>query len=527
MNLAFELNLWNSLEIQLDYFTEKRSNILQERSYIPTTMGLQDNPSSNIGKASGKGIDMSVDYNKSFNKDIFMVLRGNFTYASSKFDVFEEPDYINAPRRTHKGRKISQEEGFVAERLFLDEQEVANSPRQFDQYLAGDIKYKDINGDMQIDDNDLVPIGYPTTPEIIYGFGVSFGYKNLDFSCFFQGSARSSFWIDAEKSAPFIGTTGNRAMLQYWADSHWSEDDRNIHAMWPRLSETVNVNNTKRSTWFMRDGSFLRLKTAEIGYSLPHKWISNAKLGNVRFYVSGNNLLLFSKFKSSANIRIIKDLLESGQLTKIRYVPHSLGLDELFAPYVSSGIVELYNLPDEVLIPHKFNVDGVVESTNFRIDLEFPATDAPAGTGLQNVYKYTMLARAGSVVFALPTAYQFNADEYKYLKFKIYAQDASMFQGSYDPFRRVYFRFMNYLWGFASTENIGFGQQMWDSGTESFKLTDAQLKKWEDITIPYANAVGKHTRVIILTMGCEANATFPSTPDMVFYVANFRFTKEP
>jgi TonB-linked SusC/RagA family outer membrane protein len=295
MNLGLELNLWNNLEIQVDYFTEKRSNILQERSYIPSTMGLQDTPSSNIGKASGGGFDMSVDYNKSFTKDIWMVLRGNFTYASSKYDVFEEPDYINAPRRSHKNQKISQQYGYIAERLFLDEKERLNAPQQsFDEYLAGDIKYKDINGDMQIDENDQVPIGYPTTPEIIYGFGVSFGYQNLDFSCFFQGSARSSFWIDASATAPFVN---NRALLQYWADNHWSEDDRNIHAMWPRLSETVNKNNIQQSTWFMRDGAFLRLKTAEIGYSLPHNWINRAKIQNVRFYVSGNNLLLFSKFK--------------------------------------------------------------------------------------------------------------------------------------------------------------------------------------------------------------------------------------
>jgi hypothetical protein len=227
---------------------------------------------------------------------------------------------------------------------------------------------------------------------------------------------------------------------------------------------------------------------------------------------------------SDANIQIIKDLLESGQITKIRYVPNSLGLDELFAPYVSSGIVELFALPDEVLIPHKFYVDGVVESTNFRIDLEFPATDAPAGTGLQNVYKMTMLARAGSIVFVLPTDYQFNADEYKYLKFKIYAPGASMFQGSYDPFRRVYLRFMNYLW---SIRDNNLAQDFWDSGVNNFKLTDEQLQRWEDITIPYANAVGKHTRVVIFNMGGEASATFPTTPDMVFYVANFRFTKEP
>jgi TonB-linked SusC/RagA family outer membrane protein len=309
-NLGLELNLWKALELQVDYFIENRSNILQERSEIPTLMGLQgDKPQSNVGKANGSGVDMSLDYNKSFTKDIWAVFRGNFTYAASKYEVYDEPDYTDTPWRKHYGHKISQQFGYIAERLFLDENEVASSPLQFGNYGAGDIKYKDINGDFKIDENDEVPIGFPTTPEIIYGFGVSFGYKNLDFSCFFQGSARSSFWIDAEQTAPFINRsdgsvdailhpfTTNRALLQYWADSHWSEDNKDIRALWPRLSNERMDNNLKRSTWFMRDGSFLRLKTAEIGYSLPKSWVEKVRLQSARFYVSGSNLLLFSKFK--------------------------------------------------------------------------------------------------------------------------------------------------------------------------------------------------------------------------------------
>ncbi|MDR2425362.1 MAG: TonB-dependent receptor [Prevotellaceae bacterium] len=302
-NFGLEMNLWNSLEIQVDYFREKRSKILQIRSFIPTLMGLQGSaPSSNIGQASGGGVDMSVDYSKTFGKDLWMVLRGNFTYAASKYDVYEEPDYVDTPWRSHKGRKISQQYGYVAERLFLDEAEVANSPVQFGEYGAGDIKYKDINGDMKIDENDQVAIGFPTTPEIIYGFGISVGWKNFDLSTFFQGSARSSFWIDPNATAPFVNAkvgdlTSNRAMLQYYADSHWSEDSRNIYALWPRLSTYGISNNNKTSTWFMRDGSFLRLKTAEIGYTLPKALANKVFLQNARIYLSGTNLMVFSKFK--------------------------------------------------------------------------------------------------------------------------------------------------------------------------------------------------------------------------------------
>jgi TonB-linked SusC/RagA family outer membrane protein len=300
-NYGLELNLWNDLEIQVDHFREKRTNILQERSSIPTTMGLQVTPRANVGEASSQGWEMSVDYNKSFTQDLWAMVRGNFTYASGQYEVYEEPDYLaaGAPWRSHIGRKMSQTFGYIAERLFIDEEEVANSPTQtFGEYGAGDIKYKDINGDMQIDQNDQVPIGYPTTPEVIYGFGLSAGYKNFDLSIFFQGSARSSFWIDPANTAPFVGTAGrNRAMLQYYADSHWTEDDRDIYALWPRLSETAISNNQQTSTWFLRDGSFLRLKTAELGYTLPKRYTQKMKLSTVRVYASGSNLGILSAFK--------------------------------------------------------------------------------------------------------------------------------------------------------------------------------------------------------------------------------------
>jgi TonB-linked SusC/RagA family outer membrane protein len=294
-NYGLELNLWNSLEIQFDYFRERRSNILQERVSIPTTMGLQVTPRANIGKAKGSGFEMSVDYNKAFTTDLWIVARGNFTYAASKYDVFEEPDYTKVPWRFHVGQKLSQNFGYIAERLFIDDEEVLNSPLQtFGEYGAGDIKYKDINGDMSIDENDQVPVGFPTTPEIIYGFGISAGYKNFDISFFFQGSARSSFWINAGSTAPFIG---NRAMLQYYGDSHWTEDNRDLYALWPRLSENAMPNNQVTSTWFMRDGSFLRLKTAEIGYTIPLNFVRKIKMQNVRLYISGNNLAVWAPFK--------------------------------------------------------------------------------------------------------------------------------------------------------------------------------------------------------------------------------------
>ena len=129
------------------------------------------------------------------------------------------------------------------------------------------------------------------------------GYKNIDLSAFFQGSARSTFWIEPNNVAPFIDTDGDanivsqNALMQIIADSYWSEDNRNSHAFWPRLADRSIENNTQRSTWFMRDGSFLRLKTLEIGYTLPKELTQKINIGMVRLYMSGTNLLTFSKFK--------------------------------------------------------------------------------------------------------------------------------------------------------------------------------------------------------------------------------------
>lgn len=304
MNLGVELGLFNDFEILADFYTEYRTNILMYRQYIPAAMGLQAVPQSNVGEASGQGIDLSLDYQHNFQNGIWLSVRGNFTFAKSRYEVYEDLDNSQTPWLSKIGWPISQQWGYVAERLFVDDAEVANSPTQtFGEYMGGDIKYKDINGDDQITSLDMVPIGYPTEPEIVYGFGFSSGYKNFDFSCFFQGLAREAFWINATATAPFVDTDGNSSvisknqLLKVYADNHWSENNRNIHALWPRLSDRLISNNTVRSTWFMRDGSFLRLKSLEFGYSVPQKKLEKIGIKQFRIYFSGTNLFVLSKFK--------------------------------------------------------------------------------------------------------------------------------------------------------------------------------------------------------------------------------------
>ena len=309
LNTGVEMTLFDKVDIQADYYTEHRKNILMARADIPTTFGLQAVPQTNVGEAKGHGFDLSVDYKQSINKDFWITARANFTYAVAKYAVYEEVDNALTPWLSHMGQPISQKWGYVAERLFVDDNEVNNSPQQaFGEYMGGDIKYRDINKDGQINSLDQVPIGYPTQPETIYGFGFSAGYKGFDLSCFFQGLGRESFWIDVNATAPFVpytyndteknsGTVFKNSLLQAYADNHWSLDNPNVYALWPRLSNKSVSNNSQTSTWFMRDGSFLRLKSLEFGYTLPEKWIRRAGVKNLRLYFSGTNLLTFSNFK--------------------------------------------------------------------------------------------------------------------------------------------------------------------------------------------------------------------------------------
>src|SRR5690606_26450185 len=181
-NLAVELGLFNKINIQADFFSEVRTNILMNRADIPSTMGLTAAVQANVGEAAGRGMDMSVDYAHSFSNQMWLQGRANFTYATSKFRVYEEPVYEEEWWKSRIGHPISQQWGYIAERLFVDDEEVQNSPPQNfgTPNIAGDIKYKDVNGDGQITALDQVPIGLPITPEIIYGGGFSFGWKSLD-----------------------------------------------------------------------------------------------------------------------------------------------------------------------------------------------------------------------------------------------------------------------------------------------------------------------------------------------------------
>ena len=310
-NLGIEATLWKHLNITAEIYHEYRYDILIPRGYIPVSVGIENTATSNLeanlGIATSQGIDLNVNYTQSINKDLTISMLGNLTVTSNKVVYTEEPQYPDS-YEFRKGQPINQPFGYIAERLFVDDKEAGNSPPQsFGSGvlpMGGDIKYRDVNKDGAITGDDQVPIGLPQTPQIIYGFGVTTQYKRFDLSVFFQGLARESFFINPTSNtdvangiygtAPFVN---NAQLLQAYANNHWSENNQNLYALYPRLSPIDVANNEQQSTWWLRDGSFIRLKSAEFGYSLPLKWIKRAYMQNARFYVNGLNLLTFSPFK--------------------------------------------------------------------------------------------------------------------------------------------------------------------------------------------------------------------------------------
>ena len=291
LDIGVEIGLFDSLYIIFDWFKEKRSGLFRQRTSLPSTFGMSGiTPWANIGKVDNSGVDISVDYNKAFSKDLILSLRGTFTYAHNEIVEMDEPKYKWA-YQYKAGHPINSIQCLIAEGLFRDEEEIASSPSQ-DIYATtypirpGDVKYRDLNDDKIIDDNDMCWTGNPTVPEIIYGFGFSLKYKGFDCSAFFQGQGKVSILMYNYHPFATAATPGS-GLMQWIADEHWSEDDPNPKALYPRLSPLWNNNNTKASTLYVRNGKMLRLKTAEIGYTYK----------KMRVYVSGTNLLTFAPFK--------------------------------------------------------------------------------------------------------------------------------------------------------------------------------------------------------------------------------------
>ncbi|PTS97960.1 SusC/RagA family TonB-linked outer membrane protein [Pedobacter sp. HMWF019] len=307
INLGLELTFLKNMRLTAEVYKNYKSDILQNRSDIPTTMGLEAAITANIGKVESQGIEFSLDGKHNFTQDFWISSMANFTFAKNKFTQYEEPNF-DEKYLLHQGVALNRNFGYVAERLFVDDNEARNSPAQIFSTngvppRGGDIKYRDLNGDGVIDSKDQTWLGNPTVPEIVYGFGFSTGYKNFDLNVFFQGQTRVSFVIDPARTSPFIKSPdswlpGNTQVIKQYADDHWSEDNQNLYALYPRLGTNGGEieNNRQNSSWWLRDGSFLRMKSLEFGYTLPKKFVNKIRLRNLRVYFSGLNLLTWSPF---------------------------------------------------------------------------------------------------------------------------------------------------------------------------------------------------------------------------------------
>ena len=302
-DLGLDLALFrNRFIANVDYFDENREGIYMSRNYLPQMVGLEGTPSANVGKVRSRGFDGRIEYKQSFG-EVNLTVRGNITY--SKNEILERDEANNVyPYQMEKGYRVDQRRGLIAMGLFKDYDDIRNSPKQdFGIYQPGDIKYKDVNGDGVINDGDRVAIGSTARPNLIYGLGASASWKGLDFSVHFQGAGKSTFPIYGKTVWAFSeGEWGT--LLKGMVEDRWVSADisgnpatENPNASYPRLSFNGNSNNYRDSSFWLRNGSYLRLKTVDIGYTIPKNIVNRIRLSNVRLFLIGTNLLTWSSFK--------------------------------------------------------------------------------------------------------------------------------------------------------------------------------------------------------------------------------------
>ena len=303
-DLGVDLALFNDkFTATVDYFHEQREGIWMERKYLPSIVGLGSNPRANVGKVLSEGFDGNFAYREKINK-VDITVRGNITY--SKNTILEKDEENNVyPYQMERDYRVNQAKGLIALGLVKDYDDIRNSPRQdFGTVQPGDIKYKDVNGDGVVNDGDKVAIGATTRPNMIYGFGISASWKGLDVNVHFQGAGKTSFFIDGPTVYAFSSGEWGNILADVAGSNRWIEHEisgtmatENPNASYPRLSYGGNNNNYRQSTYWLRNGSYLRLKTLELGYSIPKPLVNKIRFNNIRLFLRGSNLLTFSSFK--------------------------------------------------------------------------------------------------------------------------------------------------------------------------------------------------------------------------------------
>ena len=286
------------LSLTVDYFREHRTGIFLQRQTLPTYLGLSSIPKGNLGIVDNSGFEFQTEWSQRINKLMSFTLRGNVSWNRDK--IIENDD---APRpfpwMERRGTNVFGQWGYISDGLFTSEDDIAQHATQFGKLEVGDVKYRDLNGDGKIDDNDIRWIGQGTVPKYNYGFGFDFNVGHFTISALFQGASKVTTCLSGNSIIPFSSQTGIDNLYAN-IDDRWSADDpTNQDVFYPRLhyGNSNNSNNSRTSTWWLRDMSYLRLKQLNISYNIPENVLKPIRVKSARVYFMGTNVLTFSKFK--------------------------------------------------------------------------------------------------------------------------------------------------------------------------------------------------------------------------------------
>ena len=307
MNLGVEIGLFKDFRINVDYFTEKRDQILLKRRTVPSFQGVSSDyiPRVNMGKVDNHGVDVEVSYSHTFNKDFSISSRVNFGFNDNTAIELDEPmrseEY--AYQYHEEGFRLGQEFGYL-----IDWDSPGNgyftSQDEIDSYYpygfggkprVGDFVYKDVNGDGVIDQKDLSPIGYSTTvPGLNYGISLGLNFKGIDFNVLFSGLGRYSKYYSGQGVVEWT----KQGTYFDWTRNGWTEEryKNGEKITYPAISTTKTVSHTEND-FFIQNRSFLRLKNIELGYTLPERFLSKVGVKALRVYVSGQNLFVWDNLR--------------------------------------------------------------------------------------------------------------------------------------------------------------------------------------------------------------------------------------
>jgi TonB-linked SusC/RagA family outer membrane protein len=296
-DLGIEIRaLKDNLNIIFDVFKEHRTGIFLRRGSVPGFVGLVNSPYGNLGIVDNKGLDASLQYTVHVSSELELNVRGNITYNQDEVIDNDLPDPAY-PWINRRGNNLLARYGYIADGLFESYADVAASAVPGDKSIVkpGDIKYKDLNGDGLINAYDEAKIGRGDVPSLVYGFGLQASYKGFSVGAFFQGVGNADIMLSGRGIIPFA----NGGNVYSSAVDRWTPENPSQNVLYPRLAngEAANFNNVRASSWWVKDVSFLRLKTAQITYNLPTRLYANSGINHIQVYLIGYNVLTFSKFK--------------------------------------------------------------------------------------------------------------------------------------------------------------------------------------------------------------------------------------